>query len=161
MAKYCQSKEIHYMDHETGEYITSTVERTYSYKLKTDEEFTMIYYNHVINALTNIKSKKSSDLLFCLVSCADYNTGEVTISAHLRLEICKRIGIDTKNFSRHINELKKNKLIVGGNGSYVINPNFFWKGDAKSRADKIKDKVFFVKFGFSDEPKDGANLIPE
>lgn len=41
MPTYCLGKEVQYLDKETGELITSTTEKTYSYKLKDNDEFTM------------------------------------------------------------------------------------------------------------------------
>lgn len=159
MPTYCLGKEVQYLDKETGELITSTTEKTYSYKLKDNDEFTMTYYKYILKAMSNIKSEKTFILFFHIMDLANYNTGEIVISSPIRKKICKEMEIKNSNFTKYINELKQHKVIAGSRGLYLINPEIFWKGDRNVRNQAVKNKLFYVKFGFCDNP-DGTNDEP-
>ena len=159
MPTYCLGKEVQYLDKETGELITSTTEKTYSYKLKDNDEFTMTYNNYILKAMSNIKSEKTFILFFHIMDLANYNTGEIVISSPIRKKICKEMEIKNSNFTKYINELKQHKVIAGSRGLYLINPEIFWKGDRNVRNQAVKNKLFYVKFGFCDNP-DGTNDEP-
>lgn len=159
MPTYCLGKEVQYLDKETGELITSTTEKTYSYKLKDNDEFTMTYYKYILKAMSNIKSEKTFILFFHIMDLANYNTGEIVISSPIRKKICKEMEIKNSNFTKYINELKQHKVIAGSRGLYLINPEIFWKGDRNIRNQAVKNKLFYVKFGFCDNP-DGTNDEP-
>lgn len=159
MPTYCLGKEVQYIDKETGELITSTTEKTYSYKLKDNDEFTMTYYKYILKAMSNIKSEKTFILFFHIMDLANYNTGEIVISSPIRKKICKEMEIKNSNFTKYINELKQHKVIAGSRGLYLINPEIFWKGDRNVRNQAVKNKLFYVKFGFCDNP-DGTNDEP-
>lgn len=152
MPTYCTGKEVQYLDRETGELITSTTEKTYSYKLKDNDEFAMTYYKFILKVMSNIKSEKTFVLFFHIMNLANYNTGEVVISSPIRKKICKEMDIKNSNFTKYINELKQHKVIVGSRGLYLINPEIFWKGDRNIRNQAVKNKLFYVKFGFCDNP---------
>ena len=154
MPTYCNEKEIQYVNRETGEIITSTTEKTFSYKVKNNDEFIMLYYKYVIPATTGMKSFKAFCLLLRLVDIANYNTGSVDISIKTRENLCKTLDISAKNFNKYINELKNANMISGSRGLYTINPKYFWKGDSNERNKMLKDKLFYVKFGFTDKPKE-------
>ena len=42
-------------------------------------------------------------------------------------------------------------MISGEKGEFRINPKIFWKGDAKSRKDLLKDKAIQITFGLVDK----------
>ena len=141
------------MDKETGELMTSTMEKTYSYRLKNNDEFVMLYYKYILRAVAGIKSANTFRLLISLVSIADYNTGTVSLNAFYRKGICEQLNIKNSHISRYLDELKKANIISGSRGLYHINPKFFWKGDSGERSRMLKDKLFYVKFGFTDKPE--------
>ena len=62
------------------------------------------------------------------------------------------MDIKNSNFTKYINELKQHKVIVGSRGLYLINPEIFWKGDRNIRNQAVKNKLFYIKFGFCDNP---------
>ena len=66
------------------------------------------------------------------------------------------MDIQNSHFTKYINELKQHKVIDGSRGLYLINPEIFWKGDRNARSKAVKNKLFYVKFGFCDNP-DGTN----
>lgn len=153
MPTYCTGKEVQYVDKETGELMTSTTEKTYSYRLKNNDEFVMMYYKHILNSMVNIKSANTLKVLITLSSIADYNTGVVLLTPNRRSIICKQLNISSPNLNHYINELKKAGILAGSRGEYIINPKFFWKGDSGERSRMLKDKLFYVKFGFTDKPE--------
>ena len=148
MPTYCTGKEVQYLDKNTGELITSTIEKTYSYKIKDNDEFVMMYYKYILDAMTNIKSANALKLLIALSSIADYNTGVILLTSSRRSVICKRLNISSPNLNHYINELKKADVLSGARGEYMINPKYFWKGDSNERNKMLKDKLFYIKFGF-------------
>lgn len=61
------------------------------------------------------------------------------------------MDISQQTLSNCLAALKKSKLISGEKGEFRINPKIFWKGDAKSRKDLLKDKAIQITFGLVDK----------
>lgn len=133
---------------QTGEMQEIETKKRMSYRIKDNDEFYMVFYNCLAGTL-NIKSKKTIDLLSELCKHAQFNTGIIEVSTNIRRKVCQDADVNLSNFSKHINVLKNAGLLSDrGGGSYLINPQVFWKGDLKEREKLLKDKNFYIEFGF-------------
>lgn len=116
-------------DKETGEQIT--VSKTYAIKIKQDE-FYMSYIENM-SGFFNLKSAIDIKVLtkFCMM--AKYNTGKLVLSTAERKEICVLLEISTQQLTNSIYALRKNGLLSGSQGNFIINPAVFWKGTNETR----------------------------
>lgn len=89
---------------------------------------------------------------------AQFNTGYVSITTNDRKILTKELNITNSSISNYLTVLKKVKLISGENGSYMINPQIFWKGSREVRGNLLKNKTLRITFGIeSDEDKQDEN----
>lgn len=148
MAKgFIKSSERTYYD-ENGNKKVETIEKDFHYK--TDEDkFYMVFVNFV-KWMYNITSVNSLKLLPKLMELAEFDTGEVVLSAGLRNQLQKELKLAPATFTRALNDLIENNAIqkvfieetdeetgevfqTEVKGQYLINPEMFWKGDLKKR----------------------------
>ena len=98
----------------------------------------------------NITSVNSLKLLPKLMELAEFDTGEVTLSAGVRNQLQKELKLAPATFTRALNDLIENNAIqkvfteevdeetgetiqTEIKGQFLINPEMFWKGDLKKR----------------------------
>ena len=63
-----------------------------------------------------------------------------------RVKMAADIGICSNTITNNLKKLKELKLIDGEKGSFVINPQIFWKGDKSVRDSLLKTEEFKIKF---------------
>ena len=132
------------LDRETGEIVTMT--KTFSTKVNQDEFFMM--YVNLMSPQFGLKSPKDKDLLIRFCMMAQYNTGKISLTTADRKMICESLEMLPQNLSRSINNLKHANLLTGEEGSYFINPEFFWKGTNDVRNKMLKEKKLSLTFEF-------------
>lgn len=135
-------KEI--VDTSTGEVLTFENQKVYTETIDS-EHFYMTYLEYIA-PLYELKSGIALLVLTWLCEHAQFNTGKVDIPAARREELCSKLGICNNALTNNLKKLKSLNLISGEKGSYQINPQIFWKGDAKSRNDLLEGKEFKVSF---------------
>lgn len=142
-----QSTTTESVDQETGEVKIVEVQKLQTIKVDSEDKFFAIYYN-MLKTFYQIKYIKDVLLLIKLTQLANYNTGEVELSAKKRDELCTELDLRKPHLSTALKRLTELELISGERGSYVINPAIFWKGDAKTRKQILINKgiEFTVKF---------------
>lgn len=128
------------------------VDQTKTFVVKTDDadKFFQVYYNMVaswyeLNRVADIK------VLMYLCQIAEFNTGEVSLSAAKRTELCHDLTIANSALSRSLKALKEKDLITGDKGTYYINPAIFWKGDAKARKEQLTEDGLYFGWKFKTE----------
>ena len=132
---------------ETGEIFTTSK----SFSVKIDQDNFYMSYIENMSGFFNLKSAIDIKVLtkFCII--AEFNTGKVVLSPAERKEINEFLGISTQQLTNSISSLKKNNLITGEKGSYIINPIVFWKGNNDTRNDLIKNKKLSLNIEFENE----------
>lgn len=146
-----------YVDFETGEVRSQTTQNSFYEEVKSEEHFFMAYID-MLAPWFNLKPESAKAVLMWMNQHAEWNTGVVLIAQKTRLDICKELDISQQTLSNCLAALKKSKLISGEKGEFRINPKIFWKGDAKSRKDLLKDKAIQITFGLVDK-KDHPNSM--
>lgn len=132
------------LDKETGELGTIENRKRYSVTIES-EPFYMVFIDYIapLFSLTNATTKS---VLSVLCTKAEFNTGKVTLSTADRNEMCEYLGINKTAISRAIKELVEKKLITGEKGTYIINPQIFWKGDLLTRNALLKVEDIKIAF---------------
>lgn len=105
----------------------------------------MTFIDH-IGPLYQLKSDALKNLLNWLNSRAEFNTGKVLLPSGLRKECCEELNISSNTLTNYLKKLKDHRLISGADGIYLINPEIFWKGDTKSRAELMSKEEIKITF---------------
>lgn len=132
--------EITTVNYTTGEIVTTAKE--YSIKT-TPDSFYMVFIDSM-SKIFEIKSLIDRKLLSKLCMKAEFNTGIVSISQADRKVILQELEINSPQMSKSLSNLIKLGLITGSEGTYVINPSVFWKGDMKSRKELLKNNLINI-----------------
>lgn len=131
-------------DLETGEIkrfteISEVVKRdSEPFFLTYSREILALYGKSIFNATTKV--------LWKLLEIAEYNTGEIYMTAKRRNIIMETCGISRASFDRAIRELEEADILERDGTTYSIRPDMFWKGDRKERNKLLTAKL---KISFS------------
>lgn len=146
------SKETTVVDRQTGE--VAKIELQKRSKIYIDSEpFYMVFIDYLA-PLYDLKNGTSKAVLSWLCSRAQFNTGKVSISAEDRKEMSAELDISKVTITQCLKELVTKKLISGKGGSYVINPQIFWRGDLLSRNALLDTKEIQITFSINPESAD-------
>lgn len=132
------------IDSQTGEVLQTTSQRTFTTHIKT-EEFYMTFIDYVA-PLYELKSNSLKTLLIYLCEHAEFNTGKVSLTTAARKIACTYLNISNNTLTNYLKKLKDSKLINGQDGEFIINPQIFWKGDTKSRAQLLESENIRITF---------------
>jgi hypothetical protein len=141
------TKEI--VNTETGEVFLQTTSKTFNIKVTSDSFY--ITFLTVIKELAGLKSIVDVKVLSCLCSIAEYNTGIVFLTAERKQYICDTMNLKYQSVANSLTNLKKSGFITGKGGTYTINPEYFWKGDLKTREQLLKEGKININIEFEDE----------
>jgi hypothetical protein len=130
-------------DPNTGE--TIVVEKQFTVGTKDTEHFYCTYINS-IGRLYGLKSLSDFKVIIEFCVRAEFNTGIIDISIKKRKELCDKLEISSQSLSNSIARLKELRLLAGEKGTYQINPEIFWKGDANERLRLLKTNDFKITF---------------
>lgn len=144
MAKYKQTFTSEILDKETGELVTLETQKVFTEKIN-PEHFYMTFIDYVA-PIYQLHSEVARKMLDWMCENAGFNTGIVDLSTSKRNQMCKDLEITTNQVTNNLKKLKDLKLISGDKGTFTVNPEIFWKGDAKSRRDILAGKEFEVTF---------------
>lgn len=144
----------HVLDADTGELVPTVTSKSVTVSVKQDQ-FYMVYFEQ-LSSFYKLTSLKEVFILAKLCSMAQWNTGEVIISATTREAIMSEIGIDKAYLSRCISSLCSKELMSRINTNhYLINPNCFWKGSSATRNDLMRTKKLNLSINFELENESG------
>lgn len=100
--------------------------------IENSEHFYMVYID-TMHRYFNIKVGIDFKVLAKLCSIAHYNTGQAVVSTALRKKWCEELEASSQNLSNSFKRLINLKLIAGEKGSYIINPEVFWRGEYEEK----------------------------
>ena len=115
------------------------------------DRFFMVYIS-MLQSFYEIKYVKDVKLLVKLAELANYNTGHVEISSKLRKYICGELGFNQSNLSATLKRLVVLGLLQGDGGSYQLNAGLFWKGDAETRKQIMREMGIDLTIKFTMTP---------
>lgn len=132
------------VDKDTGEVFHSTSSKTFTTQIKT-ESFYMTFIDYIA-PLYELKSNSLKSLLTYLCEHAEFNTGKVSLTTAARKVACEHLGISNNTLTNYLKKLKDLNLIDGKDGEFIINPQIFWKGDTKMRAQLLQNEEIKITF---------------
>lgn len=118
-------------------------------QIETDN-FYMVFIDYVA-PLFKLTNGTAKSVLTYLCNIAEFNTGAVSLSIIDRQKIVSELNISKTTLSRSLSELVEKRLLKGEKGSYIINPQIFWKGDLKTRKALLDTKEIQVWFAINPE----------
>jgi len=115
-------------DYKTGAIQKSSKTTKYT---SNEPNFVKLYLED-ISYLSNLHLS-SADLLYYLLDYVKYNENMIYLNSYIKKNICKEMGISGSTLNNRLSLLnKKNVIIRKGQGSYLLNPFLFGKGDWKN-----------------------------
>ena len=129
---------------QTGEILQTTSQRTFTTNIKS-ESFYMTFIDYIA-PLYELKSNSLKNLLTYLCEHEEFNTGKVSLTTAARKVACDYLGISNNTLTNYLKKLKDSNLISGKDGEFIINPQIFWKGDTKSRAQILENEEIKITF---------------
>lgn len=146
MAKYLTKQTIvERVDPKTGE--ITELETTKDFKISVKpENFYMVFLNKIA-ALYGITAMSDMKVMMTMCELAEYNTGTVRMSKNIREVIAQKANVNPTNISKHIKKLQTIGLVTEINKDYLINPEIFWKGTLRTRAEQLQ--VDGIKFNIT------------
>lgn len=144
MGKYNTITQREVVNPETGEVVTIESSKTFTTKISEDK-FYMTFIDYM-NPIFKVKPEAAKSLLAWMCQHAEYNTGKISISAADRKSICNELNISNNCITNYLRSLKTLNLINGEKGTFMINPEVFWKGELAARRNLLKDNEIQITF---------------
>jgi hypothetical protein len=130
------------VDVNTGELVKVDTQKTFTEKIN-PEHFYMTFIDYIA-PLYQLHSEVARRMLDWMCEHAEYNTGIVDLSTSKRQQMCSELSLANNQVTNNLKKLKDLNLITGDKGSFTVNPEIFWKGDAQSRKDLLQNKSLQV-----------------
>ena len=130
--------ESHVIDEDGKVHVTTKTFRT---KIKA-ENFFATYLKHV-QVLYSLNNTEKNIMIY-LCEKARHDTGEVDITPRDRERMMMFFDVKTSAISNNIKSLKSKGILIGDKGSYVINPELFWKGTMDKRQELLSNHTFEI-----------------
>lgn len=77
------------------------------------------------------KSQKAKSLYLWL--CNHEKNNKVLLSTGIRSELSKELNMSQSCITNNLKTLKNSELIFGEKGTFIINPKFYWRGNAEDK----------------------------
>ena len=115
-------------------------------KNTTPEEFFTVFLSN-LNTICELVNPGDIKVLaqLCALSGED---GRISLSTKTRKEILNKLSYSSSAFSNSLTRLKISDIVVGENGDYEVNPQFFFEGTLEERAQLLRDKNFDLLLRF-------------
>lgn len=142
-------KQTESIDCSTGE--IKTVTREIIKKVKPDE-FIQVYLEDM-SGLMKIASKSEIQVLFWLWKFSSFASeaqlgNMVVVTKFVKSKISESTGMSDSNIRKVLSVLKSKSLLIStkelGRGSFYLNPQYFFKGPLKERANCYKQVVSYI-----------------
>lgn len=144
MKKYSQTRTREIVDVTTGELVSVESEKIFTQKIDSDN-FYMVYIDHMA-PLFKLNSTIARNVLDWFCKNAQFNTGKVSLTPSERLNLCEDLQITPNQVTKAIKTLRDLDLIDGEKGTFFINADIFWKGDATSRKQVLDGKKLEITY---------------
>lgn len=148
MAKYETYTQRELVNPDTGEITVIDTAKTFTAKI-TEDKFYMTFIDF-IGPIFGLKPDSAKVLLIWMCEHAEFNTGKVDLTTATRKQISTETGLSNNSITNYLKKLKELNIISGEKGSYILNPQIFWKGDLATRREFLKDKQVRVTFSIEE-----------
>ena len=135
------------VDTQTGEIIQQELVKTFTKKIESDK-FYMTFVDYIA-PYYNLKSDTAKSILSWMCAHAEYNTGIVNLTTNVRKQLTDDLKISPNTLTNNLGVLKKNNIISGEKGSFLLNPEIHWKGDMNTRAKLLASKEIQITFNIN------------
>ena len=135
-------KEI--VDINTDELVKVDTQKTFTEKVNS-EKFYMTFLDYIA-PLYKLRSEVARRILDWMCENAGFNTGTVILSTSERQQMCKDLDLTSNQVTNNLKKLKDLNLITGEKGTFTLNPEIFWKGDAQTRKQVLEGKSLKISY---------------
>jgi len=129
-----------YVDAETGEVVGVDVKKE-TILVSTKEQF-FITYARMVGMYKELSGVQIKMLSWLIINQTAYNSNRVTITGEIKKIISREMSISLSAVNNAILPLVKKNILIREGGprsaTYIINPEYYWKGDLKERNKSLK-----------------------
>ena len=153
MKKISQLIQKETLDPLTGELKSYEATKVFTEKIN-PKKFFITFIGHMA-PFYKMNPSVNAKILAWMCERAQFNTGKVLLTADEREELCKTLEISQSQLTHGLKKLREFKLIEGqsGRGTFIINPDIFWKGELSERDKLLQDKELQITFELVDNKK--------
>jgi hypothetical protein len=135
MTKNIYEEVTQTIDKETGE--IEEVKRHVRRKIPRDK-FAMIYVEEIVGLLEKT-SPSETRVLVAILQDLQYNTNKIFLTKGVKERIATETDLKYGTVQNTIYSLNRKKILIRENSSeYLLNPNYFFKGEEIERAKVLK-----------------------
>ncbi len=100
----------------------------------------------ISNISKKIEQNRTLQIFQWMYHHINRETQDVSLSAFTRKQICEELQISNNQITNSIRKLKELNLITGDKGTFTLNPEIFWKGDAQTRKQVLEGKSLKISY---------------
>ena len=140
------------IDFETGE-VLDVQSRTDKIIVESSKQFFYTYCKvlGVMNKLTGAEIK----IINWIMGNIPFNTNRIVLTKGIKESMAKDMGLSESSIKCSIPNLVKNKMLIkessSRDGIYMINPDYYWKGNAQTRYKELK---YVLELSYNEKKED-------
>lgn len=133
-----------YIDKETGEVLsTEKQKKLHSIVVNSNENFALMY-SSLIGVLKELNGNDIFVLTYCSLH-AEYGKNRISITKAICSDITEMFEIPYQSIRNSVGKLvKRDILIPQGSATYIVNPQYYWRGNSGDRINAYKEFVLKV-----------------
>lgn len=125
------------VDHSTGELLDQSVEQKDTVVTANTREDFFLVFSAVMGAVNGLTPVEQDLVTFSCLNC-QMNRNLIVFNKQTKEHAAKVIEVKPQTVANAVASLaKKGVLVPLGSGSYLINPNYYWRGSTKVRLKQI------------------------
>jgi len=138
--KYYETVKSNFIDSETGEILDTDVQIKEHKIITASKDQFVFFYASFIGMLKGLNGVEIKLLMYCSLNCS-FNTNLIALTGPVKETISKEFDIAHGSIKNAIMRLvKKGILTRAGYATYIVSPEYFWKGEASNRVEALKFK---------------------
>lgn len=137
-----------YFDEKTGELKDTTVDTKHTTVMTDSKEDFFLTFAAVMGAVKGLTPTEEVLIRFACLNC-QMNRNEIVFNKPTKERAASAVGVGLQSIADAVSKLKKKGVFIPlGSGGYLINPEYYWRGNSGDRK-----KVLEFMFTMQQHPK--------
>lgn len=133
-----------FYDKSTGEVTSSETDRKEHNIVTANKDSFALIYSSVMGAMKGLNGNDIFVLTYCSLR-AEYSTNRISITKPICEDITKEFDIPYQSIRNSVSKLaKKGILSPLGSATYMVNPDYYWRGNSSDRITKMREFVLRI-----------------
>tara|TARA_R110000868_G_scaffold349412_2_gene610696 strand:+ start:279 stop:767 length:489 start_codon:yes stop_codon:yes gene_type:complete len=141
-----------YIDKKTGDIVDTDIDKKEHRITVKDRQSFVILYATIEGTLRGLNGNDIRVLIYCSLH-AQYNTNRICLTKPICTELTEVYGVPYQSVRNSIQKLMKKEILKPlGSATYIVNPDYFWRGNSVQRHDTIKEYVLTIDINKAMKP---------